>query len=99
MPTDSTPASLQGRELPESFPADLRAPVLAQSAAFVREHSLRIIAISAAVLLPCFWHHRIVAGDLGSHVYNAWLALLVQRGQAPGVWLTNRWNNVLFDFM
>ena len=37
-------------------------------------------------------------GDLGSHLYNAWLAQLVERGQAPGFWLAWRWNNVLFDY-
>jgi hypothetical protein len=75
----------------------LRAPVLGQSLAFVRENLWRVLAISAAVLAPCFWHRTIVAGDLGSHMYNAWLAQLVERGQAPGLWLAQRWNNVLFD--
>src|SRR5262249_20732052 len=37
------------------------------------------------------------AGDLGSHVYNVWLAQLIAKGQAPGLYLAGRWNNVLFD--
>jgi hypothetical protein len=79
--------------------AQMQAPVLAQSAAFVRQHAFRIAAISAAVLAPVFWHRNIAAGDLGSHLYNAWLAQLIRHGYAPGLWLAPRWNNVLFDYL
>jgi hypothetical protein len=75
----------------------LRAPVVAHSITYVRGNLWKFLAISAAVLAPCYWHRTIVAGDLGSHMYNAWLAQLVERGQAPGLWLAHRWNNVLFD--
>ncbi|MFZ0519920.1 MAG: hypothetical protein WAL95_02785 [Candidatus Acidiferrales bacterium] len=75
-----------------------RAPALAQSFAFVRGNLWKFLFVSAAALVPCFWHRMIVAGDLGSHLYNAWLAQLVERGQAPGLWLAWRWNNVLFDY-
>ena len=64
---------------------------------FLRQSWLKILAISAAVLIPCFWHQRIEAGDLGSHTYNAWLAQLIERGQLPGLWIARQWNNVLFD--
>jgi hypothetical protein len=74
-----------------------RAPVLALSAAFVRDNLWKFLGVSAAVLAPCFWHRMIVAGDLSSHLYNAWLAQLIERGQAPGLWLAHRWNNILFD--
>ena len=57
------------------------------------------LSISVLLLIPCFWHARIEAGDLGSHVYNAWLALLVQQGKAPGVYTVWQWNNVLFDLV
>jgi hypothetical protein len=40
-----------------------------------------------------------VASDLGSHLYNAWLAQLIQHGQAPGLWLSGQWTNVLFDLL
>jgi len=40
-------------------------------------------AISALMVVPCWWHRRIEAGDLASHVYNAWLAQLIEKGQAP----------------
>jgi hypothetical protein len=70
-----------------------------QSIRFVRQNLATLLAISAAVLIPCFWQRTIVAGDLGSHMYNAWLAQLIEHGQAPGLWLAQRWNNVLFDLL
>src|SRR6266446_862473 len=66
---------------------------------FLRRFLLQAAAISVGLLIPCFWHRRIEAGDLGSHVYNAWLAQLTQRGQAPGLYVARQWNNVLFDLL
>lgn len=65
----------------------------------VRKGWIRIAVFSAFVLIPCFWQQRIEAGDLRSHVYNAWLVQLIQRGQAPGLWLATQRNNVLFDYL
>jgi hypothetical protein len=65
--------------------------------AFLRRRRWLILALSVAVLIPCFWHKRIEAGDLPSHVYNAWLAQLIQKGQVPGLYLSGQWNNILFD--
>src|ERR1700689_4056687 len=76
---------------------ELSSSVFAIAALFVRRNYFRIFAISALVLIPCFWHSRIAAGDLASHMYNAWLAQLIERGQVTGLWLDTRWNNVLFD--
>jgi len=39
--------------------------------------------------------HR--GGDLASHAYNAWLAQLIEKGQAPGLYIAKQWKNVLFD--
>jgi hypothetical protein len=64
---------------------------------FLRNYWARLIAISVAASIPCLWHPRIEAGDLPSHVYNAWLFNLIKAGQAPGLWLARRWNNILFD--
>ena len=58
-----------------------------------------VLLVSAAILIPCFWQRRIQAGDLASHVYNAWLAQLVGEGNAPGVYAVWQWKNVLFDLM
>ena len=64
---------------------------------FVREKKGLIISWSTLAVIPCLWHRYIEAGDLGSHVYNAWLAQLIERGQAPGLYLATRSNNILFD--
>lgn len=65
---------------------------------FVRQKKWSILALSIAMIVPCFWHRRIEAGDLASHVYNAWMAQLIEKGQAPGLYLVRQWNNVLFDW-
>jgi hypothetical protein len=70
---------------------------LAAAAAFTGEHALSVALISLAMLVPCLWHTHIEAGDLASHTYNAWLAQLIERGQANGLWLARQWNNILFD--
>jgi hypothetical protein len=63
-----------------------------------QEVGLGLLA-SVAILIPCFWHRHIQAGDVASHVYNAWLAQLVEHGRAPGVYIVWQWKNVLFDLM
>ncbi len=66
---------------------------------FLRSFWRRAAAVSALVLVPCFWHREIEAADLGSHLYNAWLVQLIHRGQVHGLWIDHRWNNVLFDYL
>lgn len=67
----------------------------------VRPHSdtIRYIAASAALLLPCFWQSRIQAGDLSSHVYNSWLAGLIEKGRLEGLTIAHPSTNVLFDLI
>jgi hypothetical protein len=84
----------------------LQNPLLGQRppwtpAAVLRSCPTRVwgIAFSLLLLVPCFWQPRIQAGDLSSHLYNAWLAQLIARGQAPGLTLARQSNNVLFDLM
>jgi hypothetical protein len=60
---------------------------------------LRGVAISALLLVPCFWQARIQAGDLSSHVYNAWLAGEIQKGHLPGLTVVSQLTNVTFDLM
>src|SRR5258705_13994633 len=74
-------------------------PLFKVAGLFVRRRWLLILGISAAALIPCFWHKHIEAGDLGSHVYNAWLAELVQRGELSGLRIVPQWNNVAFDLL
>lgn len=57
------------------------------------------VLVSALVLVPCFWHDRIAAGDLGSHTYNAYLATLIEKGHAPGLYIAPQWTNILFDVL
>jgi len=60
---------------------------------------LSYLLISVLTLIPIYWHRFVQAGDLGSHVYNAWLAQLAQQGKAPGVYVIWQWQNVLFDLI
>ena len=73
--------------------------IFSECARFVRERFLRLLVISALILVPVYWHRRIVSSDLGSHLYNAWLVELIHRGQAPGLWIAPQWTNVLSDWM
>ena len=50
-------------------------------------------------LLPCFWQSRIQAGDLSSHLYNAWLALQIRSGAVHGLSIVPQWTNVAFDWL
>jgi hypothetical protein len=57
------------------------------------------LAWSILMIVPCVWHRHIEAGDLGSHIYNAWLAQLIAKGQAPGLYIVRKWDNVLVDWL
>jgi len=79
-------------------PAENNALAIGEALRFLRQHWLRVTAISALALLPCFWHAEIEADDLGSHLYNAWLVQLIHQGRTPGLWIAHVWTNVLFDY-
>src|SRR5215472_4061166 len=55
-------------------------------------------AIALGLLVPCLWQPHIQAGDLSSHVYNAWLAGQIERGAVPGLLVTHPVTNVLSDW-
>ena len=57
------------------------------------------VLASLVLLLPCYWQERIQAGDLSSHVYNAWLAGLIQSGKIHGLELARQTTNLLFDLI
>lgn len=82
---------------PEEFREDFRA--LPFTARFLGRHAEKIEAISILLLIPCFWHAHIEAGDLASHVYNAWLAQLIEKSQVSGLTLVHAHQNVLFDYL
>jgi hypothetical protein len=54
---------------------------------------------SVLLLIPCFWQPRVQAGDLSSHIYNAWLARVVESGAVPGLEVVNQTTNILFDLL
>jgi len=57
------------------------------------------LAASLALIAPCFWQPRLQAGDLSSHIYNAWLAQLIESGRAEGLQVVQQTTNVLFDLL
>ena len=85
--------------LASEFPDRTPFPASKEAFAFVQRSWLAMVGASAALLVPCFWHRHIQATDLGSHVYNAWLAQLIQQGKAPGLHIVPQTSNVLFDLM
>jgi hypothetical protein len=70
----------------------------ARFAAFLRSPWLYVL-LSLAVLAPCYWQPRVQAGDLSSHIYNAWLAQLIENGRAQGLVIVSQATNILFDLM
>ena len=63
-----------------------------------RERALFAVS-SLLLLVPCFWQSRLQISDLESHIYNAWLAQLIESGQAPGLAIVPQKTNVLFDWI
>lgn len=57
------------------------------------------VLASILLLIPCFWQSRIQAGDLSSHIYNAWLAQSIEAGKTMGLVVAHQTTNVLFDLM
>ena len=55
--------------------------------------------VSLLLVIPCFWQPRVEAGDLSSHIYNAWLVQLIESGGAPGLAVVRLTSNVLFDLL
>ena len=60
---------------------------------------LRPILVSAALAVPCFWLPIVSAFDLQSHLYNAWLATLIENGSIHGVSIEHQSTNVLIDIL
>lgn len=49
------------------------------------------------LLVPCLWQPQVGIGDFPSHIYNAWLATLIEQGKLPGMALAHLKTNVLVD--
>ena len=54
---------------------------------------------SLFLLIPCYWSSRLQAGDLSSHIYNSWLAQLIESGKTQGLIIAHQTTNVLFDLL
>jgi hypothetical protein len=65
----------------------------------MRHRTARYVASSILLLVPCLWQGRIQAGDLSSHIYNAWLAQRIAAGDALGLVIAPQSTNVLFDLL
>ncbi len=83
-------------EAPSSRP---RGPLSVTPARPASYRSWWYFPASVALLAPCYWQPRIEAGDLASHIYNAWLAGEIQNGRAPGLRIAHQATNVLFDLL
>jgi hypothetical protein len=59
----------------------------------------RYLAASLLLLAPCYWQPRLQAGDLSSHIYNAWLVQLIENGRTTGLAVAHQSTNVLFDLV
>lgn len=66
---------------------------------FLARTPVRAAIVSVLLLVPCFWQTHIQAIDLSSHLYNAWLSILIGQGKAPGLAIVAQRTNVLFDLM
>ncbi len=76
-----------------------RAAALHAGASVLQRTPVRAGLITALVLAPCFWQAHIQAVDLSSHLYNAWLSILIGEGKAPGLAIVSQHTNVLFDLL
>lgn len=56
-------------------------------------------AVSVLLIIPCLWQARLIAGNLSSHAYNAWLATEIRAGRVTGLSLVTTWTNVLTDWL
>jgi hypothetical protein len=82
---------------PAVAPASAPPPEWVARLAALGQSPLGYALASLLVLLPCYWQARIQAGDLSSHVYNSWLAQLVDAGKLPGLVVAQQATNMLFD--
>jgi hypothetical protein len=57
------------------------------------------VLVSLLLLAPCYWQPRLGGGDLSSHIYNSWLARLIESGRAQGLEAVHQTTNLLFDLI
>ena len=59
----------------------------------------KALFLALVILVPVFWQSRIQSADLASHIYNAWLALQLERGHVSGLYVASQTTNILFDLI
>jgi len=55
------------------------------------------VLVSLLLLAPCYWQPRLDGGDPSSHLYNSWLARMIESGRAQGLEAVHQTTNLLFD--
>jgi hypothetical protein len=55
--------------------------------------------VSLLLLIPCNWQPHLGGGDPSAHIYNSWLARLIESGRAQGLEAAHQTSNLLFDFI
>src|SRR5260370_39294574 len=73
-------ADIRKRAKPVVKEVEPQAPVPSRSRGLIA-----YVLSSILLLVPCFWQSRLQAGDLSSHIYNAWLAQVIETRQRPGL--------------
>lgn len=75
-------------------------PIVDGNARWCERRPFRAYAIVSVLIgIPCIWQQHIQAGDLSSHLYNAWLVNQVSAGHLPGLYVAPQFTNVLFDHL
>src|SRR5438105_2099574 len=78
-------------------PISLSEPAKHESTARIAPSILSFMSLSLMLLIPCVWQPQVGIGDFPSHIYNAWLATLIEQGKLPGMALAHLKTNVLVD--
>jgi hypothetical protein len=86
-------------KLPPAAPADGPPTPPGRRPGALRRSALLYGGLSILLLIPCYWQPRLQAGDLSSHIYNAWLTKLIETGRVQGLSLASQTTNLLFDLM
>src|SRR3977135_840060 len=73
--------------------------MLSVARADTQKRAVTSTLLSILLVVPGFVQPRWQPGALSSHIYNAWLAQLIESGRAPGLSIVFQSTNVLFDLI
>lgn len=84
----------------EAYPEPLPRAKAGAHALSAATNRILIAVVTLLMLVPCLWQPHIMAGDLPSHLYNAWLAGQIEQGKLPPqLSLAHPITNVLADWV